>query len=262
MSDEASGSSRSSTSSTSTREAVRFFGWSGAGFAVIIALVIGVSVGWGPAILVLAGAALIGTLFVVWRSIESLTEDAPLDLEEALSLAAPNEEEERKRSILRALRDLEYERAVGKLSDEDYHQLSQRYREEAKVLLRRIDEDLGPARARAERALALELFKAGLAGKPSDDESSDATDATDATDASEATKATIAPRSAPTTVPAPVPTRSCTYCGDRNRLLATFCASCGRELAEKGQRLCHTCPGRYPDSERACPLCGVEGGAT
>jgi len=245
-----------------TREARRFFGWSGFALAVISALVVGTVIGWGPALLVAAGASLIGTLALVWRSIESLTEDASLDLEEALSLAAPNEEEERKRSILRALRDLDYERSVGKVSDDDYHELSQRYRAEAKRVLRQIDEDLGPARKEAERALQRELFKAGLADAPPASDSAAASPASEVATPSAAAPTTTAaaPDATETvTVPAPKPTRGCTYCGERNELLVTSCKACGRELAAGGERLCHSCPARYPKDETICPVCGVEG---
>src|SRR5690606_27662940 len=103
----------------------------------------------GAFFLVAGGAALLGAIAILWNSLLALTGDAPLTLDEALSLAAPSAEEERKESVLRALKDLEYERNVGKLSDEDYRELSRRYRQDAKQLLQLVDENLAPARARA-----------------------------------------------------------------------------------------------------------------
>lgn len=117
--------------------------------------------GRGAFFLIAGGAALLGGIVLLWNSLQSLTGDAPLSLDEALSLAAPSAEEERKESVLRALKDLEYERSVGKLSDEDYRELSRRYRQEAKQLLQMVDENLAPARSRA-----LELLEQRLAQLP------------------------------------------------------------------------------------------------
>ena len=105
--------------------------------------------GRGAFFLVAGGAVLVGAIAILWNSLLSLTGDAPLTLDEALSLAAPSAEEERKESVLRALKDLEYERNVGKLSEDDYRELSRRYRQDAKQLLQLVDETLAPARARA-----------------------------------------------------------------------------------------------------------------
>jgi hypothetical protein len=130
-------------------------------FLVLIASATGLAsaqiYGRGAFFLVTGGVVLLGAIAILWNSLQSLTGDAPLTLDEALSLAAPSAEEERKESVLRALKDLEYERSVGKLSDDDYRELSRRYRQEAKELLQLVDENLGPARARA-----LELFEERL----------------------------------------------------------------------------------------------------
>jgi hypothetical protein len=65
-------------------------------------------------------------------------------------MGAPSREEERKQSVLRMLKDLEYERAVGKIAEADFQELSAKYRAEAKALLSSLDADLAPARERAE----------------------------------------------------------------------------------------------------------------
>jgi hypothetical protein len=134
-------------------------------FWAFIAAAVGIATaqvyGRGAFFLVAGGAALLGAIALLWSSLQSLTGDAPLTLDEALSLAAPSAEEERKESVLRALKDLEYERSVGKLSDEDYRELSRRYRQEAKQLLQMVDENLAPARSRA-----LQLLEQRLAELP------------------------------------------------------------------------------------------------
>jgi hypothetical protein len=126
---------------------------------VVLAFALGNVFGIGIGLLVAAGTALLLGIWVFWSSLQNLSGDAPLTLDEALSLGAPSVEEEQKRAVLRALKDLEYERAVGKISEADYNQLSERYRQDAKRLLRLVDRDLTPERERAER-----LLEARLAG--------------------------------------------------------------------------------------------------
>jgi hypothetical protein len=68
--------------------------------------------------------------------------------------------------VLRALKDLEYERAVGKINDADYASLAEHYRNEAKRLLRAVDANLGPERERAEQILAERLATREAAEAP------------------------------------------------------------------------------------------------
>ena len=124
---------------------------------IVLAAVLGHFFGLGIGLLIVAGGSLGGSIWLIWSSLQGLGSDAPITLEEALSLGAPSAEEEQKRSVLRALKDLEYERAVGKISDEDYEALAEHYRGEAKRLLRAVDRDLSPERERAERILAERL---------------------------------------------------------------------------------------------------------
>ena len=110
---------------------------------------------WGlaSALLLLAAVALSVVIALVWASLTSLSGDAEMSLEEALFLAAPTVEEEQKRAVLRALKDLEYELFVGKISREDYEQLSQKYREDARRLIARADDSLGQRMELAEARL-------------------------------------------------------------------------------------------------------------
>jgi len=132
---------------------------------VVAASVLGHFFGLGLGLLIVAGGALGGSIWLIWSSLQGLGGDAPITLEEAISLGAPSAEEEQKRAVLRALKDLEYERAVGKISDEDYATLADHYRAEAKRLLRVVDKDLGPERERAERILAERLAAVGTERK-------------------------------------------------------------------------------------------------
>jgi hypothetical protein len=113
-------------------------------------------------LLVLAAGALTLVVTLLWFSVQSLTGGASLGFEEALGMGAPSKVEEQKRAVLRALKDLEYERGVGKISPEDYAELSAKYRAEAKRLMQTLDEALGPARAEVEKAIAERLGRAGI----------------------------------------------------------------------------------------------------
>jgi hypothetical protein len=112
--------------------------------------------------LVLATGALVLVLVLMWSSVQSLTGGAALGFEEALGMGAPSRVEEEKRAVLRALKDLEYERGVGKISPEDYAELSARYRADAKRLMQSLDAALGPARDEVERAIQERLARVGI----------------------------------------------------------------------------------------------------
>ncbi|MDX2053307.1 MAG: hypothetical protein SFV15_12995 [Polyangiaceae bacterium] len=124
---------------------------------VALAFAMGTSRGIASGFLVLAGAFLLLTLGLLWTSLESLSGKAKLSLDEALSLARPSAEEEQKQSVLRALKDLEFERSVGKISDEDYQELSAHYRAEAKRLMALLDEHHARSRAEVEALARGEL---------------------------------------------------------------------------------------------------------
>ncbi len=94
---------------------------------------------------VLTAAALVAALVALWWSVRSTlggAEEAALDLGEDSSERTALLET--KRSLLRALKDLEHERQVGKLDEVDYQRLSETYRARAKEVLAQLDQDLGP----------------------------------------------------------------------------------------------------------------------
>ena len=152
--------------------------WSAAVALAVSAIVLAVLTrgGLATAVLVMAGVALVGAIFLLYSSIMNLTGEAEMTLDEALTLVAPSREEERKRSVLRALKDLEYERSVGKISNDDYVELVARYREEARRLLRAVEEAQADQLAAAE-ALADEYLdqarRAQLAAAARDKEGDD-----------------------------------------------------------------------------------------
>ncbi len=186
---------------------------------VLTALVVGATMGLGPALLVLAGGMLFGVVLLFWSSIGRLTGESPLTLEEAVGLAAPSPEEEKKQSILRALKDLEFERSVGKISEGDFAELSARYRADAKALLKRIDEQSEPLRRRAEELLAARLraekmIRPRARSKKTVDAPADA--------------GADAPKEEADVAPA---ARPCASCGTANDADAAFCKRCGASIA-------------------------------
>ena len=118
------------------------------------ALAMGAVYGVGTALITLAGGVLLIVISILWASVRTLSGDSPITLEEAIALGAPTAAEEQKRSVLRALKDLEFERSIGKIADADYEELVARYRAEAKRLLRAVDDDLAPLRDRASAYVA------------------------------------------------------------------------------------------------------------
>jgi hypothetical protein len=165
---------------------------------IVGAVVAGVSLGVEIALLVIAGGALAGVIALLWASVQALTGESPLTLDEALTLGAPSAEEEQKRSVLRALKDLEFERSVGKISEGDYAELSTRYRAEAKRLIQVIDTGSELERERAEKALQVRLEK-----KPPPPEPKPKTDDDDDDEASGAASERPAAETAEPSSPSP-----------------------------------------------------------
>jgi hypothetical protein len=162
---------------------------------VWLAAAIVVDVVWGiqMMLLVLAAGAVTLVITLLWGSVQSLTGGTPLGFEEALGMGAPSKVEEEKRSVLRALKDLEYERSVGKISPQDYAQLLAQYRAEAKRLIQSVDESLGSAREEVEKSLEQRLARAGLKAKPA----AEPKPAPDEAEAAPASRPAAAPDSAP-----------------------------------------------------------------
>ena len=129
------------------------------------AIVVGFVMSLGPAILVLAAGTLLGVIALLWASLRTLSGEAPLPLElEAMAVRSRKVDDlgERKRRVLRALKDLELEHSVGKIDDKDYASLGDRFRGEAKDLMREMDGQIDPLRDEAERIAKKYLAKRGL----------------------------------------------------------------------------------------------------
>jgi hypothetical protein len=182
---------------------------------------------------------LLGVVLLFWSSIGRLTGESPLTLEEAIGLAAPSPEEERKRSILRALKDLEYERGVGKISEEDFAELSGRYRADAKALLKLIDAETAPLRRRAEERLEARLRQEKLALRKKKG----------------ASVATNGPADSTTAGGAPAPEEAATH--DVDGSAANAVSAADADVPVSGASKCPSCSTSNDADAVFCKRCGV-----
>ena len=107
--------------------------------------------------------------------------------------------------VLRSIKEVEFDRAMGKISDADFHEVAGRLRARAAGLLRQLDADSSGYRALIERELSTRV------GRPA---------------ASPPPAASAAETPDP---PAPV-AGTCAACGTANDPDARFCKSCGTRI--------------------------------
>ncbi len=111
-------------------------------------------------ILVAAAAVLVG-LGSVWASLRAaFGGDAAFDLP-SVQAESRRALEEQKAALLTNIRDLEFDHAGGKISQADFERLDGKLRAEAKRVLKLLDADVKPYRAKAEALLKAHLDKAG-----------------------------------------------------------------------------------------------------
>ena len=121
---------------------------------------------------------------------------------------------------LLALKEIEFDRETGKLSDADYHQLRSRYSAEALVALAGDESEAGAADGDPEALITARLAQL---------------------------------RSARTTGLPPTP--FCPGCGPRPEADALFCSSCGSSLARGS--FCTACGSSLTPGSRFCSRCGT-----
>jgi ribosomal protein L40E len=114
-------------------------------------------------VLAAVGVVMLLAIFALWNSVRMLTGEMPVPEElAAAELRGTVPRAEKKRSILRALKDLENEHALGKIDDEDFKIVAGRYREEAKNLLRELDTEVAAYLPKAEALIQKHLAQKGL----------------------------------------------------------------------------------------------------
>jgi hypothetical protein len=137
-----------------------------------------------------AGAA----AFACYRMVAPLLGRERLTTGESLGAPARRALEREKLLVLRTIKELEFDRAMGKIADDDFAEMAGRLRERAMRLMRQLDDVQTVSRARVERELAARL------GAPSHEERAPAA-------------------------------RRCSGCDTVNDADARFCKRCGVALA-------------------------------
>lgn len=103
-------------------------------------------------LLILIGGTLLGVIALFWASLRTLAGETVVD--ESVADVDLAEEDRartsRKKMLLRALKDLEREHSLGKMTDDDFADVALRYREEIKSIMRELDDDLAERRVKAE----------------------------------------------------------------------------------------------------------------
>ncbi|HEU5304372.1 MAG TPA: zinc ribbon domain-containing protein [Gemmatimonadales bacterium] len=164
-----------------------------------------------------AVAALAVAVAALWLVLQPLMRPA----DSRLPAPEPLDPEETPKGLaLAALKEIEFDRETGKLSDSDYEMLKAKY-----------------------TAAALEAIRAERAEAGSDD-----------LEAMIAAKVR-ALRSASTSTPSNTPAPACPVCGPRTEADAVYCSTCGRRLPS--QHRCDGCGSPLAPQSRFCEACGT-----
>jgi hypothetical protein len=174
-----------------------------------------------------ASLMLVLALFAFWQSVRALLGRGVDEVAAAVGgdRAALLDE---KNALLRALKDLEFERGVGKVSEDDFARLEASYRARAKSVLAALDRDLGPWREKAEAlARARVSTTEEAASRDAEPAQGASTDAPAPSDAAEV-RDTAAVNDATSAIDGRV---TCAKCSAQNDADAVFCKKCAAKLA-------------------------------
>ena len=176
-------------------------------------------------------AILVGAL-VLWLVLQPLARPAP----PRVSAIEPLDPEETPKGIaLTALKEIEFDRETGKLSDDDYQSLKAKYTAAALEAMRQDAEVLSPGRVSDD-------VEAMIAAKVR---------------ALRSASAGISPDSAiPSPSAKPAANPSCSSCGPRPEPDAVFCSTCGRRLPLGA--FCARCRTVLQPGSRYCESCGCQ----
>jgi hypothetical protein len=151
----------------------------------------------------------------------------------------------RRDAIYASLKDAELDRETGKLAEDDYQMVRERYMAEAAQVLRQLDQLAPEAEAaldaEIERAVA-ELRTEHEAGSPSDGYSTELVEAVEAEIASLVKRTEAADKHA----------LACPDCGQPYQPGDVFCAACGASLADT----CPRCGAPHQPDDAFCARCG------
>ncbi len=193
-----------------------------AAFGIVIALTAGVA-GWvqgaGLTVLVLAGGSFVVAIATLWSCLRSAVDQTAMTGAEAFALGSYGSTKEQKRAVLQVLRDLQVERALGTINEQDFEDSTARSQAEAQRLLTGTAKPKSRARQLAEKLLAARL--ADEHGRNSDPKMPDRSKQQNQNE-------TRAPHSL-----------QCLKCEIVNEADAVFCKKCGQRLAPDSSKSGH-----------------------
>ena len=114
--------------------------------------------GLGTAFMLLSAMFLLLAAAGVWSSIRWFLGAEDSSASPLLESHDRSSKLDEKQALLRQIKDLEFEKEVGKLSDEDFIQLNQEFRTRARLLIGDLDKDIRPFVEKAGDILA-EVFE-------------------------------------------------------------------------------------------------------
>ena len=110
------------------------------------------------AFIVLSGGAHLFAISFVWASLRALFGGSDEGLvHESPAMRKRSELLAEKDAVLKSLKDLEFERDVGKLSDEDFKRLERDFRARARQILKQLDDEVRDHRVKAKQLIESEL---------------------------------------------------------------------------------------------------------
>jgi len=182
-----------------------FFVLAGLGCATALSVLLR---GQGPVAVILGSLLIAGATLIGMASLRALRPLVSADEEKISTIGERGRAalEREKLLTLRTIKELEFDRAMGKLSEADFHEMSTRLRSRAARLMRQLDAGAG-YRAQIERDLAKRLGDSGARPKPR------------------------APSGPGTTEREASAERLCASCATLNDHDAKFCKSCGEKLS-------------------------------
>lgn len=127
--------------------------------------------------------------------------------------------EREKNLLLRSIKELDFDRAMGKVGDGDYEEMVGRLRSRAVRLLQQLDNTGSGYRELIERELAARLVKAGSTASYESRESPESKESTESKESMESKESTES-----------IAAGVCKSCGTVNDDDARFCKSCGTKL--------------------------------
>jgi len=192
-------------SSTSSTETVRIV----LPLSVVIGVAIGIYAGVqshavvSSVFLGISAFALVQVVGLLLQSARALVTEPPAVETAQVTNRRKKELEREKAALLKALKELEFDHEMGKVSDVDFREIGGQYRARAMRVLRQLDEQGADYKSLVEKELRARL---GVKEK--------APDAVEVAVAQQKSEADV-----------------CEQCGTRNDADAVFCKKCGKKVA-------------------------------